>query len=80
MTGKDAGLCQNWLVPFGKTWFRILVTQSECSHGSRLFYEPAQSTCGAELKIPIYNVNWIMFSVQRKKSFDSSLLIKLYLL
>lgn len=47
-------------VPFGKTLFRILVTQPECSHGSSLFYEQTQSrsSCRAELKIPIYNINW----------------------
>jgi len=45
-------------VPFEKTLFRILVTQPERSHSSSLFCEPAQSSCRAELRIPVHNVNW----------------------
>lgn len=41
----------------GKTFFRILVTQRECSHGFSLFYDLAPSSCSIELNILIYNVN-----------------------
>lgn len=66
-------------VPFGRTLFRILVTQPKCSHGSSLSYGLHQSSCKAELKIPGYNINRNRILSTRKLS-DSCVQIKVYLL